>query len=200
VSAGPVESVLSKPLPFGEVVGMDEEVDGPDFYGPSTSFELRLADPDLLTDEVEINCQVAPPFSSALPEGATSSAALVPDPSGFLGRAVGSVHKKAAFWRAKLEADPYVMSIVEDGYRIPVYPGTEKISYRERNNQSARNEVTFVRTEVARLLEAGLVVCCESAPLCTNPLSVAYKALPGGGFKKRLVIDLSRHVNKLMGD
>jgi hypothetical protein len=88
--------------------------------------------------------------------------------------------------------------VVENGYRIPVFDGTEVMAYREPNNKSARLEVDFVRSEVARLFEAGLVIRSPVAPLCVNPLSVAYKAKPDGGFKKRLVFDLSRHVNLLL--
>jgi hypothetical protein len=67
--------------------------------------------------------------------------------------------------------------------------------YREKNNQSARNEMPYVRAEVARLLAAGQIVEVTTASLCTNPLSVAYKVNMDGSIKKRLVIDLSRWVN-----
>jgi hypothetical protein len=51
-----------------------------------------------------------------------------------------------------------------------------------------------------RLEAAGLVVPCASKPLCCNPLSVAFKIKPDWSYKKRLVIDLSRHVNRLCTD
>jgi hypothetical protein len=80
-----------------------------------------------------------------------------------------------------------VMWILENGNKIPVnMSDTERRTrYREKNNQSARNEMSYIRAEVARLL----------APLCTNPLSVALNVNMDGSIKKRLVIDLSRWLN-----
>jgi hypothetical protein len=90
-----------------------------------------------------------------------------------------------------------VRSIFENNYKIPVnMTDTERRTrYREKNNQSARNKMPYVRAEVARLLAAGQIVEVETAPLCTNPLSVAFKVNMDGSIKKRLVIDLSRWVN-----
>jgi hypothetical protein len=70
--------------------------------------------------------------------------------------------------------------------------------YRKRNNQSARNEMDFVRAEVSRLLEGGQVLECEKPPLCVNPLSMAFKFNWDGSIKKRLVIDFSRWVNRFV--
>jgi hypothetical protein len=83
-----------------------------------------------------------------------------------------------------------VMWILENGNKIPVnMSDTERRTrYREKNNQSARNEMSYIRAEVARLL----------APLCTNPLSVALKVNMDGSIKKRLVIDLSRWLNRFV--
>jgi hypothetical protein len=78
-----------------------------------------------------------------------------------------------------------VRSILENGYKIPVsMTDTERRTrYREKNNQSAR------------LLAAGQIVKVPTPPLCTNPLSVAYKVNMDGTIKKRLVINLSRWAN-----
>jgi hypothetical protein len=70
--------------------------------------------------------------------------------------------------------------------------------YREKNNKSARNEAAYVLEEVDRLVKAGQVVEVKTAPRCTNPLSVAFKINTDGTIKKRLVIDLSRWVNKFV--
>jgi hypothetical protein len=40
--------------------------------------------------------------------------------SGFLGKAVGSVHENLKYCKDTFEADAYVTSILEKGYRIPV--------------------------------------------------------------------------------
>jgi hypothetical protein len=176
---------------------------GPDEFGPEVLPELRLADPDLFAEEIEVNLigEVAPRPLMVPEEVKTSppvSGLSFSSPASFFSRLVGRLHERVDFWLKKLEADTYVQNIVRSGYNIPVFPGTDKIVYREKNNPSARSESQFVTAEVYRLLEAGLVVRSDVRPLCTNPLSVAFKAQPDGTYKKRLVIDLSRHVNKLI--
>jgi hypothetical protein len=117
--------------------------------------------------------------------------------SGFLGKAVGTVHENQEYWEQTFEANSYVSLILKNGYKIPVrMSAAQRITrYREKNNQSARNEMDFVRSEVARLLKDGQIVECKSPPRCTNPLSVAFKVNADGSIKRRLVIDLSRWVN-----
>jgi hypothetical protein len=56
----------------------------------------------------------------------------------------------------------------------------------------------FVRSEFKSLVESGQVIQVDSAPRCTNPLSVAFKINSDGSIKKRLVIDLSRWVNEFI--
>jgi hypothetical protein len=187
---------------------MSASVDGDrgdsDLCESELSPELQLADPDLFVEEVEVNLVRAPVPDADMvvptASGGPSDFVVTPDPTSFLGAAVGHVHERLDFWTKKLEADKYVLNIVREGYKIPVFPGTKKIVYREANNRSARLEPDFVKSEVARLLEAGLVVKCDTVPLCCNPLSVAFKANYDGLFKRRLVLDLSRHVNKLIPD
>jgi hypothetical protein len=77
-------------------------------------------------------------------------------------------------------------------------PEQRSTIYREKNNKSARTEMDFVRTEVARLVEAGQVVEVAKATKVTNPLSVAFKVNPDGSIKKRLIIDLSPWVNNFV--
>jgi hypothetical protein len=93
-----------------------------------------------------------------------------------------------------------VEAILKEGYKIPVKMTTAERStrYRERNNQSAHENMDFVRKEVARLLADGQVVESILPPLCTNPLTVASKVNPDGTIEQRLVIDLSRWVNKFI--
>jgi hypothetical protein len=86
---------------------------------------------------------------------------------GFLGKVVVSVHDNLKYWEDTFEVDPYVKTILKEGCRIPVKmtAAQRNTAYRERNNQSAQNEMEFVRTEVARLLEDGQIVKCKSPPL-----------------------------------
>jgi hypothetical protein len=104
------------------------------------------------------------------------------------------------FWKEKYDKDEYVFNIIEHGYKIPVKmtPVERSQHYRERNNQSARNEMPFVWAEVARLVADGQVIAMEDVPLCCNPLRVAFKVNVDGSIKRRLVIDLSRWVNKFI--
>jgi hypothetical protein len=92
------------------------------------------------------------------------------------------------------------MKILQEGYRIPVKmtPIERSTRYRERNNQSARNKMDFVRKEIARRVEGGQVIKVESPPTCVNPMSVVFEVNGDGSIKKRLVIDLSRWVNKFV--
>jgi hypothetical protein len=141
----------------------------------------------------------APPAEKdAFPGLAAAGHVPLPD-SGFLGRAVGSVHEPdlVKFWKEIFKKDIYVENILRFGYKIPVKMSTEEATkmYREKNNKSARDEMPFVRSEVKRLVESGQVIQVDSAPRCTNLLSVAFKINSDGSIKKRLVIDLSRWVN-----
>jgi hypothetical protein len=135
----------------------------------------------------------APPvLSDAFPEqrkGETPRASC----SCFLGQGVGGIHAKLDFWKEKFDKDEYVFNITEHRYKIPVKMTSVERSqhYRERNNQSARNEMPFVRAEVARLVADRQVIAMEDVPLCCNPLSVAFKVNVDGSVKRRLVIDLS---------
>jgi hypothetical protein len=142
----------------------------------------------------------APPLTpgalsvSQVQAGDKGSTPAVPS---FLGKKVGSVHESLKYWKDTFEEDSYVMLILENGYKIPVNMSDieRRARYREKNNQSTRNEMPYVRTEVARLLAAGQIVEVKTAPLCTNPISVAFKVNMDGSIKEQLVIDLSRWVN-----
>jgi hypothetical protein len=120
-----------------------------------------------------------------------------PADPGFLGKAVGSVHKNLEYWESTFEKDDYVLSILKHGYKILVkMTDVEKRTrYRERNNQSAGDDMDFVRAEVDRLLKDGQIIKSERPLRCTNPHTVASKVNADGSVKKRLVIDLSRWVN-----
>jgi hypothetical protein len=186
---------------------VDVDGEGSDEFGPDPSSELLLIDQDLVSAEMEINLPL-PAFSSSLARSTLESGIELPvesldvSPSVpfFAGEAVGSVHQRLEFCKEKIGADEYILNIVKEGYRLPVFPGTERIRYRERYNRSARDEEAFVLEEVLRLETAGLVVRCVSQPLCCNPLSVAFKIKPDGSYKIRLVIDLSRHMNRMCTD
>jgi hypothetical protein len=82
---------------------------------------------------------------------------------------------------------------LKDGYKIPVKMTPEEASTinRERNNKSDRDKMAFVRTEVKRLVASGQIIQVDSAPECTNLISVALKINSDGSIRKRFVINLS---------
>ena len=47
--------------------------------------------------------------------------------------------------------------------------------FYKRNNLSARQEISFVREEVASLLTSGIIAKCESCPYIVSPLTVAVR-------------------------
>jgi hypothetical protein len=70
---------------------------GPDEFGPEVLPELRLADPDLFAEEIEVNLvgEVAP-RPSMVPEEVETSLPVsgFSSPTSFLGRSVGRLHER----------------------------------------------------------------------------------------------------------
>ena len=103
----------------------------------------------------------------------------------------GSVSGKLAscldFWKNTLEANDYILNIIQHGYVIPfvTLPGRCEL----KNNLSSLNSPQFVRSEIQNLLSKGYIEEQFHPAYCCNPLTVA-----NGSKKPRLVIDL-RHVN-----
>ena len=70
-------------------------------------------------------------------------------------------------------SDPYIMSVIEEGYKIPFkqIPSTK----RSNNNKSARDNPEFVTAEIEKLLSKKCISKVETEPHVINPLTVAYK-------------------------
>ena len=62
------------------------------------------------------------------------------------------------FWEKELEAGPFLMGMLKNGLRLSFDRSYIPDEYCERNNLSARNDMEFVRTEVAHLVEKGCIV------------------------------------------
>jgi len=107
----------------------------------------------------------------------------------------GSIHKKQFFnyWKDELKAAPWVLNILEHGYKIPFksYPPV----YEERNNATARAEPEVVESLVTEMIEDGIVEVVSKKPHCVSPLGLVKKLLEDGTYKYRLVFDASRCVN-----
>ena len=92
--------------------------------------------------------------------------------------------KKHFYWWLKNEGNPYILSVVEKGYRLPFDNIPD--SSIEKNNASARKHPEFVETAIKELLKNGVVKECFEVPYTVNPLTVAQNK----GNKLRLVLDL----------
>ena len=89
--------------------------------------------------------------------------------------------------------------VLRDGLRLHFtsLPGT----YRESNNQSALKNLTFVRAKVSEWAAEGHVLRLDQPAWCNSPLTVVQKFNPvTDKLKERLVLDMSRHVNKFIAD
>ena len=110
------------------------------------------------------------------------------------GKVAGNIARQEFrdFWLNDLKADIWTVQILEEGYKLPFHK--EPGQYQERNNKSARQEKPYLIESVASLRDRGVVKKLRCRPWCTNPLTVSTR-LVEGKLKKRLCIDLSRHVN-----
>ena len=105
-------------------------------------------------------------------------------------RVVDALDGKVGVW-AEYGAGAMVQQIISKGLRLN-FTQKQPTKYREKNNKSFLNNLDFGQKEVFKLVMNGVAEEVEEKDiLCCNPLSVA--ANKKG--KKRLCLDLSRHVN-----
>jgi hypothetical protein len=107
-----------------------------------------------------------------------------------------SIHsgESQRFMRQVLQGGEWVQRVMRQG----LYPAfqQEPGRYREKNRSALQN-LSVVRNKVAEWLSQGAVMQLAEPAWCTNPLSVATKRdTATGQDKHRVVLDLSRHVNK----
>ncbi len=111
----------------------------------------------------------------------------------------GSIHeeKYRKFWIGDLNASPWVVDTLTNGYAIPFneIPG----KYEEENNASAKKNMSEVRKIVAEMIEKGIVKVTKDKPKCISPLGLVSK-LKDGKMKHRLVFDASRWLNNFIKD
>ena len=88
-------------------------------------------------------------------------------------------------------ASRYILSVIQGGYRIPFKKLPESAVLR--NNRSARDNPSFVGSEIQSLLDKRCIVEVSEKPWVVNPLTVAYNRHG----KPRLVLDC-RHINHLL--
>ena len=113
-------------------------------------------------------------------------------------RVAGNIHnpKYRDFWLS-LQPDPFVLGVLQDGYRLPFRDGVTPGAYRENNNKTALENLPFLRSHVSSLVSDTTVEEVDSQPLCCSPLTVASRYVDGL-LRLRMCIDLSRYINLLL--
>lgn len=101
----------------------------------------------------------------------------------------GRLTEAFEFWEKDVEAPPFVIDIIRQGYSLPFceFP----IRCVLPNNRSALRNPQYVQSAIIELLEKKLINEHDSPPLCVIPLSVVE------GKKLRLFRDL-REINKCL--
>ena len=97
----------------------------------------------------------------------------------------------------KLEPDPYVLQIMENGLKLPFI--SEPRSYYEDNNKSCKDNIAVAQKKVQQWVDIGAVSEIRERPHVCSPLSVASRTdYLTGETKMRPCLDLSRHINPLL--
>ena len=102
-------------------------------------------------------------------------------------RVKGSLKRHSQYWKEVLQANSFVVDIIENGYKIPFTSLPESASFK--NNKSALSESKFVEETILEVLRNKRIYEVKN-PFMVNPLSVAEDCRG----KKRLILDL-RYVN-----
>jgi hypothetical protein len=101
-----------------------------------------------------------------------------------------SLRNHLAWWQKNVH-NSYIVDVIQNGYRLPLN-GIPKPEWL-KNNKSARDNASFVDSEVDKLVKSGVVIELKNQPAVINALTVAINA----DNKKRLVLDL-RQVNPML--
>ncbi|MEW8548152.1 MAG: reverse transcriptase domain-containing protein [Candidatus Thiodiazotropha sp.] len=100
---------------------------------------------------------------------------------------VGRLKNAYDHWERSGASDQ-VLDIISNGYKIPFKEVPDRVILP--NNKSAKENPSFVSSEIENLIQKGCVSEVFDAPHVVNPLTVAYNR----GGKPRLVLDC-RHIN-----
>ena len=72
------------------------------------------------------------------------------------------LEQKLQFWKEDLQASPFVIGCIEEGYKLPLL--YEPPQYRDANQGSTKVHEVFVTEAVKELLEHGCVVQVDTTP------------------------------------
>jgi hypothetical protein len=106
----------------------------------------------------------------------------------------GGIHGEDVrdFWQNTLKANNWVMDVLKYGYSLPFHSTPEPSC--DKNNASARKHMVFVREEVKKLKDSGVISFVDKRPTIVSPLTVASNSEG----KLRLCLDVSRSINKFI--
>ena len=99
-------------------------------------------------------------------------------------RVKGRLKQHVSFWRNVLTATPYIIDVIQNGYRLPLI--SMPPSYSASNHSSAMENVEFVTGAVSELINNGCARLVADKPFICSPLLVVQNSVG----KKRLVISL----------
>uniref|UniRef100_A0A7M5USR9 Uncharacterized protein n=1 Tax=Clytia hemisphaerica TaxID=252671 RepID=A0A7M5USR9_9CNID len=86
---------------------------------------------------------------------------------------VGKILEAAEFWKNDLQASPFVLSIIENGYRIPFK--NKPTSFFYKNNLSSFKNYSFTTKAIIDLIDNDCISEIREPAYCCNPLTVAEK-------------------------
>jgi hypothetical protein len=111
----------------------------------------------------------------------------------------GKIHTEESiqFWEKELQAGEWVLNLLKEGYILPLQKRLQT-PYEEENNLSARKNMVFVRQQVEKWRQQGIIEMVDQKPACVSPLTVVERVTEQGGVKRCLCWDGSRHVNKAL--
>ena len=114
------------------------------------------------------------------------------------GEVAGNIHHPEfdKFWSEALKPDLWTAR-VRSGYKLSFIGGQWPEAYRENNGKSAVENMDFVWDQLMDWNRKGVVIS-QSEPHCVSPLSVASRLMEDEEVKRRLCLDLSHHINKLI--
>ena len=103
---------------------------------------------------------------------------------------MGRLQSRYAEWE-KVEDIRFILGVIKEGYKIQFKEMPKHVELK--NNKSARDNLSFVKSKVQKLLAKGCVEKIEGKPIVTKPLTVSTNK----SGKHRLVLD-RRHLNECL--
>ena len=139
---------------------------------------------------VSVSSRSATPIDVCSPPSLASLAQAVLDASA-PPKVAGNIHdlRYRDFWLS-LNPDPFVLGVLQHGYRLPFRDSVIPESYREPNNRSALENLPYLREHVKTLVIDTTTEEVFSQPLCCSPLTVASRYVDSL-LRLRMCIDLS---------